>query len=106
MRMTLKGTEKYVWDRLTGDTVNLQDAIGQQRFQYGDSKQSLLGLMRNRHGIGKKNMLSRRFHSGGFNMINRRRRAQPRQMGGPPRLSRRNTQPNRGTFGIGQGINR
>ena len=83
------------------DRVAMDMAVGRHRTDYKTAPHpgSFSGAIR-------QHMLKRRLHSGDFNMINRRRRVQPRQMGGPARLSHRNTQPNRGTFGIGQGINR
>ena len=104
----MRGAEKYAWDKMTGKTVDLQKSIGQQRQRYGEGSghpQSMLGMINNKF-TQRPSLLNRRLHSGDMNMINRRRRAIPREVGGPPRLSHRNTQPNRGTFGIGQGINR
>lgn len=101
----MRGSEKYAWDKIKGKTVDLQEAIGQQRTTY-QQPQTLQGMINKKFNNASPTMLARRFHSGNFNMVNRRRRAQPRQVDGPPRLSHRNTQPNRGTFGIGQGINR
>ena len=103
----MPGAEKYAWDKMTGKTVDLASAVGRQRQRYGNNNpQSMLGMVRNHIGGNRPSMLSRRLHSGDLNMINRRRRVQPRKMEGPPRLSYRNTQQNKGTFGIGQGINR
>ena len=85
-----------------GTSVDSEKAIGHQRERYDLNPDSLSDSVL-AHGQGK--LLDRRFASGDFNMINRRRRAQPRD-GEGLRLSFRNTQPNQGTFGIGQGINR
>lgn len=79
--------------------------IGNQRTRYDKSPfeaSSLRSQMSKNFG----NLMDRRLHSGDLNMINRRRRVQPRSEMGGARLSYRNTQPNRGTFGVGQGINR
>ena len=100
----LSGTERYAWDKMTGKRPDLSESIGRQRTDYPEKPQSMMAMIRSK--FNNQSMLGRRFHSGNMNMINRRRRAIPREMGGPPRLSHRNTQPNRGTFGIGQGINR
>ena len=86
---------------MAGEDI-LGGAIGRQRKDYGHHKSSFRGAIA-KH---TQSITGRRLHSGDLNMINRRRRVQPRQMGGPSRLSHRNTQPNRGTYGIGQGINR
>ena len=107
--------ERYAWEQMSGRRSDLSSSIGRQRARYGgEIPTTMMGLIHNhiRKGIGPKRKpmvqkpLNRRFHSGGMNMLNRRDRVKPRQVGGAPRLSKRNTQPNKGTFGIGQGINR
>jgi len=106
----MRGAEKYAWDKMSGRNVDLTKSVGHQRMRYGKNMpqehMTMAGMLQNHARPAIPSMMNRRLHSGDLNMINRRRRVQPRQMGGPPRLSFRNTQPNRGTYGIGQGINR
>ena len=99
------GAERYAWDKMTNRTPDLSEAIGRQRTDYAPP-QSMLGMLQNHGGNQRPSMLNRRLHSGDMNMLNRRRRVQPRQLGGKPRFSFRNNETNRGTFGIGQGFNR
>ena len=93
-----------------GPRIGALENIGRQREDYTDSQNIVTGNMFQgssmRNEIMDHALLGRRFHSGDLNMINRRRRVQPRELDGGERLSFRNTQPNQGTFGIGQGINR
>ena len=87
-----------------GPRIDMTESIGRNRIDYSDNASDVYqGFSSNMIDRG---LLSRRFHSGDMNMINRRRRVQPKQMGGGERLSFRNTQPNKGTYGIGQGFNR
>ena len=94
-----------------GPRIGALENIGRQRIDYGSGAESMVSgnmfkgaAMRNE--VMDHALLGRRLHSGDLNLINRRRRVQPRDLEGGERLSFRNTQPNQGTFGIGQGINR
>tara|TARA_R100000008_G_scaffold1947_1_gene1605 strand:+ start:9285 stop:9599 length:315 start_codon:yes stop_codon:yes gene_type:complete len=89
--------------QMRGVDRGVEQAIGRTNMHYNPQSNSTMNI-----GMQVRNhaMLGRRLHSGDLNMINRRRRVQPRQLGGAPRLSFRNTQPNKGTYGIGRGLNR